>query len=221
MSRARDWTHPETQEVHWFDVHGQASIRELELLSEIEDIDLDDLLDANLSSREVLFRLNKASELIPPAGLTQDKKRREHKVQEPPTCVICSAEGWKCEGRMTRHHFVPKWIMLELSEYEKWAPRSLCTVWVCAGAHRFLHMRYANGTSKSVAKYLGDEEKRMAHMLMSAFREERPRIYALIAGGDRTSYEWQLVQDYRRGIFDVDGIGREPFPRWKARINSL
>jgi len=220
MSRARDWTHPQTHQVHWFDVHGQATISELELLAEIEDIDLDDLLDANLSSREVLFRLNKYSDLIPEAGLKQDKRRRERGPQEPPVCTICSVEGWQCQGRMTRHHFVPKWIMLELNEYERYAPRSVCTIWVCAGAHRFLHVR-GDGASKSIVKYLGDEEKKMAHKLISLFREERPRIYALIAGGDKTSYEWQLIHDWRRGSFDVNGVGHKPFPRWKARTNSL
>ena len=221
MSRARDWTHPETKQVHWFDVHGQATVDDLELLAEAEGIDLDDVLDANLSKSEILFRLNRTSNLIPPAGLTQDKRRKDNRPQVPPTCAICSVEGWQCEGRMTRHHFVNKWIMLELTDYEKYAPRSNCCVWVCAASHRFLHARNDDVASKSIAKYLGDREKKIAHTLISSFREERPRIYALIAGGDKTSYEWQLVQDYRRGLFDVNGVGKEPFPRWKARTNSL
>jgi len=220
MSRARHWTHPETGETHWFNVYEQqATTEQVELLAEVEEISVDDLLDANLSSREVIFRLNKFSDLIPEAGLRQ-KARREH-PQEPPTCVICSVEGWECQGRMTRHHFVPKWMMLELKDYEEYAPRTQCTVWVCASAHRYLHLRYANGASKSIAKYLQDHEKQLAHHLIAAFRDERPRIYALIAGGDRTSYEWQLVQDWRRGLFDVAGVGKAPFPRWKQRAKRL
>ena len=28
------------------------------------------------------------------------------------------------------------------------------------------------------------------------------RVRGLLAAGDRTSYEWQLIQDWRRGLFD-------------------
>jgi len=217
MSRARDWTHPITGELHWFDVHGMAGIRELEVLADAEDIDLDDLFDANLSSKEVLFRLNKLSELIPEAGLNKLKKRQTQ--GEPETCRICPLLGRECEGRMTKHHFVPRWIMLELADYEVYAPRRLCTVPACAGSHRWLHMRTEEG-SKSIAPYLDKNEKALAHHLIGTLRQERPRIYALLAGGDKNSYEWQLVQDWRRGLFDVRGEGKDPFPRWQLR-NSL
>lgn len=221
ISRARHWTHPDTNQIHWFNVYGAATNRELELLAEIEDLDIDDLLDASLSSREVLFRLNKHSNLIPPAGLERVEKRQERRANYvEPVCRICSVEGWQCDGRMTRHHFVPRWIMVELSDYQKYAPRSGCTMWICMGSHRFLHRR-GNGASKSVAKYLDKGEKALAHHLIASLREERPKIYSLIASGDKTSYEWQLIRDWRRGLFDANGEGHKPFPRWQLRSNSL
>jgi len=90
---------------------------------------------------------------------------------------------------------------------------------VRVGSHRWLHMRTEEG-SKSIAPYLDKNEKALAHHLIGTLRQERPRIYALLAGGDKNSYEWQLVQDWRRGLFDVRGEGKDPFPRWQLR-NSL
>ncbi len=179
-----------------------ATLRELEVLADAEDIDLDDLFDGNLSSREVVYRLNALSDLIPEAGLTKIKRRQEQNEPEP--CRICPVLGRECEGRMTRHHF--------------YAPRRICTIPACAGSHRFLHSRYReNGDSKSVAPFLDKNEKVLAHHLIATLRQERPKIYALLAGGDKTSYEWQLVHDWRRGLFDVAGEGKEPFPRWQLR----
>lgn len=218
MSRARDWTDPTTGERHWFDAHGIPSVRELEVLADAEGLDIDDVLDAQLSSKEVLFRLNKLADRIPEEGLNRIKRRQEQ--GEPQICAICPVEGWGCQGRLTKHHFVPKWVMLELPNYEAYAPRSLCTIPVCLGAHKFLHKRYGNGGSKSIAKYLGDTEKALAHQLIAELRQERPKIYALLAGGDKSSYEWQLIHDWRRGLFDVQGIGKEPFPRWRVRARQ-
>lgn len=216
MSRARDWQNPVTGSVHWFDAHGIPSVRELEVLADAEGLDIDDVLDAQLSSKEVLFRLNKLTDKIPEAGLNRVKRRQEQ--GEPAVCAICSIEGWECEGRLTKHHFVPRWIMLELSEYEVYAPRNICTTPICLGAHKFLHKRYGNGGTKSIAKYLDDTQKALVHELVTMLRQERPKIYALLAHGDTSSYEGQLIRDFRRGLFDVCGEGKaDPFPRWKLR----
>ncbi len=218
MSRARSWTHPDTGEEYWFDVHDSQALEwQLELLSDVLEEELDDLLDSQISQSEAIFRLNEWSELIPPEGL---RKKRPKPPREPAVCRICPGEGWICEGRVDKHHFVPKWIMLELEEYEKYAPRPKCTIQTCLHIHKFLHKRHGNGQSKSIAKYLTDEEKAMAHHLIAALRQERPHIYALIAEGDKTSYEWQLIHDWRRGMFDVEGQGKEPFPRWQRRISQ-
>ncbi len=66
MSRARDWIHPITGEVYWFDAYdSEATVEQLEVLAEMEDAEIDDLLDERLSTRAVLYRLNDASDLIP------------------------------------------------------------------------------------------------------------------------------------------------------------
>ena len=204
MSRARDWTHPKTGEVYWFDVDGApATDAQLELLAEIEDLEVDEILDANLTQRGIVDRLNKASGLIPQEGLERARRREERqRTYIAPTCAICSVEGWGCHGRMTRHHFVPKWIMLELSNYAEYAPRNKCTVWACMGIHRSLHMR-SEGGSKSIAPYLNDRQKAVAEKLLSTLKRERPSLYNLIAAGDRTSYEYQLVRDYQLGRFHL------------------
>ncbi len=111
--------------------------------------------------------------------------------------------------------------MLELADYIDYAPRTYCTIPACVGWHRFLHLRKNGNGSKSIAPYLTDAEKEIANHLIASLRQERPKVYSLIAAGDRSSYEWQLVQDWRRGLFDVTGQGKQdPFPRWRVRLES-
>lgn len=220
MSRARDWTHPITGEVFWFDAYdNEATVEQLEVLAEMEDADIDDLLDERLSTRAVLYRLNHSSGLIPHA-IIEEKRARAQSTQRVLVCRFHEGED-ECEGRITRHHFVPRWLMLELPDYIDYAPRSFCTIPACVGWHRFLHRREPNGGgSKSIAPYLNEEEKRLAHQMIATLRQERPKVYALIAAGDRSSYEWQLVQDWRRGLFDIKGQGKDPFPRWQIRATA-
>jgi hypothetical protein len=218
MSRARDWTHPVTGEVFWFDAYdSEASVEQLELVAEMEGKDLDDVLDERLSVRAVLFRLNDSSGLIP-TEIIEEKRKQRATHREPLVCRF-HENPEECEGILTRHHFVPKWLMLELPDYAEFAPRSYCTIPACAGWHRFLHLR-SNGGNKSIAPYLTDAEKEIANHLIASLRQERPKIYALLAAGDRSSYEWQLVHDFRRGLFDVQSMGKEPFPRWRVRLES-
>lgn len=222
MSRARDWTHPITGEVFWFDAYdSEATVEQLEVLAEMEDAEIDDLLDERLSTRAVLYRLNHNSGLIP-HEIIERKKARVLSTQRPLICRYHGEEG-ECEGAITRHHFVPRWLMLELPEYIEYAPRSYCTIPACVGWHRFLHLRQQNGHkgSKSIAPYLTDDEKRLVHEMIATLRQERPKLYSLIAGGDRTSYEWQLIHDWRRGLFDVEGQGKDAFPRWRVRLERL
>ena len=220
MSRARDWVHPVTGRTLWFDAYdSEATVEQLEVLAEMEDADIDDLLDERLSTRAVLYRLNDASDLIPHEIIEQKKAR----VLSTQRVLVCryhdDPEG--CEGAITRHHFVPRWLMLELADYINYAPRSFCTIPACVGWHRFLHLRNNGNGSKSIAPYLTDAEKEIANHLIAALRQERPKVYSLIAAGDRTSYEWQLVQDWRRGLFDVTGQEQQPFPRWRMRLERL
>ncbi len=198
MSRARDWQDPETGEVYWFDVYAPATTAHLELLA-----DVDDLIDGSLTQKQVHERLNLASGNVPTEIIAR-KRARRLEASEPVECAICTKRGWKCEGRITKHHFVPRWMMSELRDYLIYAPRSICTIPICAGRHRELHER-TEGPSKSIVPYLGEEEKAMAAHLLECFKDERPIIYDLIANGDPHSYEFQLVQDRRRGGFENSG----------------
>ncbi len=222
MSRARDWTHPVTHVTYWFDAYdSEATVEQLEALAEMEDADIDDLLDERLSTKAVLYRLHLSVDAIP---LDIIAKKRE-RAQSEPRVLVCRYHGeeGECEPPdrpPTRHHFVPRWLMLELSNYSKYAPRSYCTIPACVGWHKFLHRRDNVGGSKSIAPYLNDKEKDLANEMIARLRQERPKVYSLIAAGDRTSYEWQLIQDWRRGLFDVSGRGQDPFPRWRVRLES-
>ncbi len=219
MSRARDWTHPITGKLYWFDAYdSEATVEQLEALAEMEDADIDDLLDERLSTRAVLYRLNDSSGLIPYEIIAEKRAR----AQSAPRVLVCRLHGeeGECEGSITRHHFVPRWLMLELPNYAEYAPRTYCTIPACVGWHRFLHLRNNGRGSKSIASYLTDAEKEIANHLVASLRQERPHIYALIAEGDRTSYEWQLIHDWRRGLFDVRDQGKDPFPRWRIRATE-
>jgi len=220
MSRARDWTHPITGRLYWFDAYeNEATVKQLEALAEMEDADIDDLLDERLSTRAVLYRLNDASDLIP-HEIIEQKRARALSTQRVLECRYHGEDG-ECEGAITRHHFVPRWLMLELPDYIDYAPRTYCTIPACVGWHRFLHLRTPDVKSKSIAPYLTDAEKGITHEMIATLRQERPKVYSLLAGGDRNSYEWQLIQDWRRGLFDVKGQGQDSFPRWRVRLESI
>lgn len=199
MSRARDWTHPITGEVIWFDAYdSQATVDQIELLAEMEGADIDDLLDERLSTRAVLYRLNHNSGLIP-HEIIEAKKARVQATQQPLVCRY-HEDPEECEGIITRHHFVPRWLMLELPDYLNYAPRSYCTIPACAGWHRSLHLRDGN-SNKSIVPYLTEAERDIADHLIESLKEVRPVVFDLIAHGDRNSYEWQLIHDWQEGEF--------------------
>lgn len=201
MSRARDWTHPITGEVYWFDAYdGEATAEQLEVLAEMEDADIDDLLDERLSTRAVLYRLNHNSGLIP-HDIIEQKRARVLSTQRVLVCRKHGEDG-DCEGSITRHHFMPRWLMLELPEaiYSQYAPRTRCTFPACVGWHRELHLRDGNN-EKSIASYLTDAEKDIADHLIESLKVERPNLFSLIAHGDENSYEYQLIHDWQEGKF--------------------
>lgn len=200
MSRARAWTDPRTGETHWFNVYAPATADQLELLADIEGIEIDDILEEDLSQRVVKFRLDSYSNVIP-ADVLERKRERAQERHIQPVCRICPAEGKRCEGRITRHHFVPRWMMLELENYSAYSPRSFCTIPVCVGRHRDLHFRGDDVIPKSIVPYLTESEKDLAEKLLSSLKDERPILYDLIASGDRNSYEWQLIRDWQLGHF--------------------
>src|ERR1017187_9201071 len=174
MSRARDWTHPDTGRVFWFDAYdNEATVEQIELLAEMEAVDIDDLLDERLSTKGVLYRLNENSKLIPHDVIAR-KRARAGAQNKPQTCRF-HEDPTECEGLITKHHFVPKWLMLELPDYEKYAPRSRSTVPACVGIHRFLHRR-EGGASKSIVPVLTDGEKNLADRMIRSLKDERPAL---------------------------------------------
>jgi len=199
MSRARDWTHSATGEVFWFDSYdSEATIGQLELLAEVEDADIDDLLDERLSVRAILYRLNDNSGLIP-QEIIEQKRARAQSMQKPLVCRY-HVNPEDCTGRITRHHFVPRWLMLELPAYVSYAPRSYCTIPACVSWHRSLHMRDGK-SNKSIAPYLTDAECDIVDHLIESLKDVRPVLFNLLAKGSQASYEYTLVNDWLDGKF--------------------
>jgi hypothetical protein len=200
MSRARPIHLPD--QTVWVDVtrnSEKASEEQLELLAVVEDVDLDDLLDAVLTQGEVVRRLRLAlgQDPIPTDVLERRQKWREARQQQP-QCRKCGKEG-----DSTKHHFVPKWILRELRDYaSKWADRSKSCIPACIDCHRKLHLR--EDGRKSIAEFLSDKERDFAEAALSALAEERPKLLLLIARGDSAIYETQLVRDWISGRFAKD-----------------
>lgn len=195
MSRAR----PVAGE--WWDMKRsgeQASEEQLELLATVENVELDDLLDADLSQGDVVLRLRNAlgENRIPDSVLKRRERLREarHKL---PNCRICEEIG-----DSTRHHFVNKWILRELEHYaRKWSSRTLNTIPICLRCHRKLHLRSEG--PHSIVPYLEDREKEFAEAALEAFADEHPRIVVLLARGDDSVYESRLMKDWILGLFRI------------------
>lgn len=215
MSRARPITLPDGR-VEWFDTkrHGEkATAEQLELLATIatasthtvlyppgEEADtLDDLFEEGLTQGEVLKRLREALGVNPiPVEILEKRQKWREERQIQPECRKCGRKG-----DSTKHHYVNKWILRELSGYAtKWADRSRNCIPVCIDCHRDLHSR-DNGP-QSIAEYLTNDEKRFVESALSALAEERPKLLILIARGDDSVYEARLVKDWIEGYFKVE-----------------
>lgn len=201
MSRARPIILPNGKK-KWFDVHRngeQATAEQLELLATIDTAcDLDDLLDESLTQGQVIARLREAlgSNPIPREVLDRRQKWREQRRSQP-KCRICAKEG-----DSTKHHFVNKWILRELSNYQqKWAQRTQNCIPLCIDCHRNLHAR--DDSDKSIVEYLSDKEKQFVHAAIKALLHERPVIFELQVLGDARVYEARLIQDWCRKEFLV------------------
>lgn len=189
----------------WFDrkrSHFKATSEQLETLAAVENIPIDDLLDEGLLQGQVVMRLREAlgEGVIPPEVLERKRQRRLEAAQQP-ACRICDAYGWECEGSITRHHFIPRWMMLQLENYQAYATRRLCTIPICISRHRDLHLRGDEETPKSIAQFLNERERKFAQKMLDELREQHLAIFDLIGGGDGSTYESQLLLDYRRGRF--------------------
>lgn len=187
-----------------FDTKGsvRATVQQLELLADAENLNLDDLLDEGLTQGQAYHRIQAVlnSSVIPPEVLERRRLRKEL-AKGQPDCRICTLNGWQCEGSITRHHFIPRWLMLLLDNYEAYAARSKCTIPICVGRHRDLHYRN-NDSDKSIITYLTVDEREFAQKMLDELRDERPAVFDLIAGGDSEyAYEAQLIRDYFAGEF--------------------
>lgn len=202
LSRARPFIDPLTKEETWFDQRARASAAQLELLADWSDESIDDLLDAGLTARQVLFKLREvATPGVIPELVLERRRERERVHGLAPACRICQLNGWECEGRITRHHFVPRWIMLQLENYQAYAARSACTIPICVGRHRDLHFRGENDGPKTIIPYLREHERKFAQKMIDELRAEHPKIFDLLSSGTEESYEGTLIRDYLSGAF--------------------
>lgn len=202
MSRARQFYDTNTNTTYWMDQKSRATVKQLELLADYEGIAIDDLLDEGLTQKQLLYRLRLATDSsVIPSDIIERRRARLLQARREPVCRICSAHGYKCEGHMTRHHFIPRWLMKELDNYMSYALRSACTIPICIGRHRDLHYRN-DGTPKSIVSYLVEHERQFAQKMLDELKEEHPKIYALLEQGEQDyAYESQLVLDHVRGEF--------------------
>jgi hypothetical protein len=211
MSRARPINFPDGETI-WFDQNknGQkASSSQLAWLAAAENTPIDSLLDEGLSQGNVLFRLRAVLEpgTIPLDIIERRRKAREE-ARRQPACRICTSMGWECDGDITRHHFVPRWMMLELENYTAYAARSKCTIPICIGRHRDLHLDDDRETPKSLAQFMTDDERAFAQKMLEELEWQHPRMFKLIRGGVAgKEYERQLIEDYDADLFSKSQLG--------------
>lgn len=203
MSRARPITI--NDETHWFDTdknHRKATDKQIELLATVEQVDVEDLLESNITQGEVIRRLRVGlghHEPIPFWVLQKRQKWRKERATQPP-CRICDKVG-----DSTRHHFVNKWILKELRHYsQKWSNRRDNTIPLCIDCHRDLH--YRNNGPVSIARFLTQQEKEYANSALAALAEERPTLLILLAKGDDSVYESRLIKDWLANMFDAGEV---------------
>lgn len=190
---------------HWFDQrknHHKATSEQLELLAAAENVPIDDILDEGLRQGDIILRLRTAlGEGVIPAEVLERRRLAKELASRQPACAICTPLGWECEGSITRHHFVPRWMMLMLDNYQSYAARSRCTAPICVGRHRDLHLRGDTDTPKSIAQFLTPHQREFAQKLLDEFRDQHPHVFDLIAGGDDSTYESILIRDFLHGEF--------------------
>lgn len=203
MSRARPIQFE--NETLWFDQNknGQkATSKQLGWLAAAENTPIDTLLDEGLSQGQVLFRLRSVMEpgTIPLEIIERRRQAREAARQQP-DCRICSALDLVCDGDITRHHFVPRWMMLELENYTAYAARSKCTIPICIGRHRDLHLDDDKETPKSLAQFMTDDERKFAQRMLEELEWQHPAMFKFIRQGGKGTYEQQLLEDFDADMF--------------------
>lgn len=188
----------------------KATADQLQLLAAVENLPIDDILDEGLSQGQVMRRLAESlhGDIIPQEVLERRRAAKENAGRQP-VCRICSVLGSKCEGEITRHHFVPRWLMLKLENYAAYAARSKCTIPICIGRHRDLHLSGDLDTPKSIGQFMTDDERAFAQKMLDELKEQvgtSTRDW-LEAGDPKWAYEVQLFEDHRNGLFRKANIG--------------
>lgn len=214
MSRARPIVINGKQ--HWFDMKQssyKATAEQLELLATVEQIDLDDLLDEHITQGDCVARLRAAlGENAIPLDVLARRNAWRAERQTQPECRMCGKTG-----DSTKHHFINRWILRELSGYaKKWADRNKNCIPLCIDCHRDIHMR--SGESVSISQYLTATEKEFANAALSALAEERPKLLILIARGDDSVYEARLVKDWIEGEFSAEGVRVQD---WRTMLRAV
>lgn len=209
MSRARPINFPDGTTI-WFDqaLNGRkATAKQLAWLAAAEDTPIDTLLDEGLSQGEVLLRLRVAinGEAIPLEIIERRRKAREE-ARKQPACRICTKLDLECEGEITRHHFIPRWMMQLLDNYTSYAPRRVCTIPICIGRHRDLHLDDDKQTPKSIAQFMTDYERAFAQRLLEEIEWDHPAVFKFIRKGAKGTYEMQLLADYDNDQFATANI---------------
>src|SRR5688572_18197975 len=102
----------------WFDMKKgshKPTVEQLELLSVVEDRDFDEFLEIqDITQADVVKRLREAlGQTIPEDVLLRRQKWREERQLEK-ACRLCGTEG-----DSTKHHFVNRWILKNLADYQK------------------------------------------------------------------------------------------------------
>lgn len=226
MSRAKCYIDPLTGVEQWFDYKNQtATVEQLELLADFSDTSIDDLLDEGLGQKEVARRLHEMDGLIPEHVL-ENRRRRREEARNAPACRWCEPRGLECEGMITRHHFVPRWLMLMLENYQSYATRSRCTIPICLARHRDLHMR--GDHPKSIADCLSPHERAFAQRMLDELQEQIPKPrWDLLLGGDIGAYEGQMIRDYVSGRFrtqesfsEADRASQDPSEQIRAEASG-
>lgn len=183
--------------------HRKATASQLAALAAAEGISLDDLLEEGLTQGQVRARMTMIfhGDVIPPEVLER-KRALKAAARQQPQCRICTALGTDCEGFITRHHFVPRWMMLKLENYQAYAARSKCTIPICIGRHRDLHLDDDIDTPKSIAQYMTDDERAFAQkMLSELFEQVGTSTREWLDTSLVREYDRILIEDYHLGAF--------------------
>lgn len=213
MSRAKQYTYDGGS--LWFDYKNPvATVEQLELLSDLTETPIDDLLDGDIGQKECARRLFAFDGLVPEHVLERRRQRIEAQRHAPPCRWTLIDPEHQCQGFSTRHHFVPRWLMLLLKDYDLYSARSLCTIPLCLSSHRDLHMR--GGTPKSIIACLDERERAFAQGMLEELQDQHPAVFDLIAQGDSNAYEAQLISDYLSGRLQAP----HPDAKWAPGVHG-